>query len=34
MGRLAVEGEITAPTAPLDSLVEEGKVLPPGRVRF
>ena len=34
MGHLSGEGEITVPTATLDSLVEEGKVLPPDYVKM
>jgi FkbM family methyltransferase len=34
MGRLEDEGEISVPTATLDSLVEEGKVLPPDYVKM
>jgi FkbM family methyltransferase len=34
MGRLSGEGSITVPTATLDSLVEEGKVLPPNCVKM
>jgi FkbM family methyltransferase len=34
MGHLSGEGEITVPTATLDSLVEEGKVLPPDYVKI
>jgi len=34
MGHLSSEGKITVPTATLDSLVEEGKVLPPDYVKM
>lgn len=34
MGRLSGEGNITVPTTTLDSLVEEGKVLPPNYVKM
>ena len=34
MGHLADEGRITVPTATLDTLVEEGKVLPPDLVKM
>ncbi len=34
MGHLSVEGSITVPTTTLDSLVKEGKVLPPDYVKM
>jgi FkbM family methyltransferase len=34
MGHLSGEGKMTVPTASLDSLVEEGKVLPPDYVKM
>ena len=34
MGRLADEGDVTVPTATLDSLVEAGRILPPDYIKM
>jgi FkbM family methyltransferase len=34
MGHLASEGEITVPTATLDSLLQEGRILPPNYIKM